>query len=238
MQKSLWSDLSPCANTNPSAGPACADRAVLQWNLCSIKNNEILWNIPNRSMTALPAFKATEYHFYNLEREWMDLERLPSFSALLVKTVVIVTIFWRDVIYASFMGFFFWCHVIYWHAMFAAPLQPQSRSEVVENLFIQDKTLTLGCQTLPLRGNNESLRNSVQPRTFLQAERCVLLMRNIKMCERGTGSVWNTLCVTSVICLIPETRKWFMFDRFMHEMMGRLHGSLYQTRCQCFLYVC
>lgn len=46
----------------------------------------------------------------------MDLERLPSFSALLVKTVVIVTIFWRDVIYASFMAFF-WCHVIYWHAI-------------------------------------------------------------------------------------------------------------------------
>lgn len=38
--------------------PAFVD-SVLQWNLCSIKNNEILWNIPNRSMTTLSAFKAT-----------------------------------------------------------------------------------------------------------------------------------------------------------------------------------
>lgn len=40
-----------------------------------------------------------------------------------------------------------------------------------ETLFIQDETLTLGCQTQPLHGNNESLRNSVQPCTFLQTER-------------------------------------------------------------------
>lgn len=143
-------------------------------------------------------------------------------------------------------AFFFWCHVIYWHAMFAAPLQPQSRSEVVENLFIQDKTLTLSCQTQPLHGNNESLRNSVQPCTFLQTERSVLLMRNIKICESCCSHKRNMKCVTSVICndlLLHLFDFWDekMIHVFMHKMYSwciHLHGSLHQTRCECFMYVC
>lgn len=82
------------------------------------------------------------------KREWMDLERLPSFSVLLARAVVILTIFWGDVIYASFMAFFFWCPVIYWLAVCSSRAvkwwRPPSSSP--------DETLTLGCCTQVMNG--------------------------------------------------------------------------------------
>lgn len=172
----------------------------------------------------------------------MDLERLPSFRALLVNRAIIVTIFWGDEIYASFMGFF-WCHVIYWHVIRCSL---RNRSEVVATLFIQDKALTLGCQTRPLHGNNESVRNSVQPCTFLQIERSVVLMRNIKISE-GPNKKRNMSCVKYVvrplpslmtgwhICLISKKRKK---ENESCSFYAQNVLMMPLTTCACFLYVC
>lgn len=115
--------------------------------------------------------------------EWI-LERLPSFSALLVKTPL-----WAF----SFL-FFFWCHVIYWHTI---ALHHSSLSATVKPwrpLFIWDKTLTLGCQTL--HGNNESPKTFCPAaRVLLPTARSVVLKRNLKISQQRRNS-------TSVIFIV------------------------------------
>lgn len=104
------------------------------------------------------------------------------FLCTISEKVIIVTIFWVDVIYAFFMAsiFFFWCQVIYWLSQRLGSVVKWLRRREPKNrpfsffLFsfhsIYNFSLGFSCQMQPLQWNNDSPRNVLQT--------CVILWIN------------------------------------------------------------
>lgn len=164
-------------------------------------------------MTTLSAFKVTGSITFTIPTVVRGIEWIWNafhlFRALLVKRVVIVTIFWGDVIYAFFMGFF-WCHVIYWHVIRCSL---RTRAKWWRPLSFKIK-LSRSAARRSLCGNSESLRNSVQTRTFSWSRALSYWWGTSKYLRVPTKKR-NMSCecewAVNGMCLISARRKAFVF---------------------------